>query len=239
MKSRKTLGKADQDFTVRQASAWATYREMGLHSGAPTVNGPGSFLESTEEVRRWLPEVIRQRGVTSVVDVPCGDWHWMQYVDLVGADYLGLDVVPDTIQQNQVRFAARSDVQFICWNALCDPFPWQPDLIFCRDFLQHLPNDQIQAVLDKFIASGGRYLITNNYIGADNYAVECKVDSGHAGAYDLTEPLPGYYYRPVNIEAPPFSLAGRLEAIIEGAGDEDYNEINQELVLYDLTVPKS
>jgi hypothetical protein len=211
---------------------------MGTHSGQ-TVNGPGSLVESTEVVRRWLPEVIGHCGIESMLDAPCGDWNWMQHVPLHGVHYLGWDVDLTTTLNNQARHAS-AQVEFDHVNLLAEQtvVP-KVDLIFCRDFLQHLPNDQIRAVLDKFIASGSRYLITNNYVDADNDAVECPLDSGHTGAQGSPEPLLGYYYRPVNIEAPPFSLAGRLEAIIEGAGDEDYNEINQELVLYDLTVPKS
>jgi hypothetical protein len=219
------------DFLPIQARAWTVYRHQSL--SLETVNGPGSRLEATVAERDWLPSVFREYNVTRVIDAPCGDWNWMQHVDLRGVEYLGLDVERTLIAENLRKFGDRG-VQFMRTNLLSHTL-WLPDadLILCRDFLQHLPNEHISRLLGKFIASGARYLITNNYRGASN-DTECPPE-GHVNAVGSESALPGYYYRPVNVETEPFNLVGRVESIVKDTGDEsEYTDIIQELVLFDL-----
>ena len=44
-----------------------------------------------KQVTAELGELIRELGITSVVDAPCGDFNWMQDVDLAGASYWGCE----------------------------------------------------------------------------------------------------------------------------------------------------
>jgi len=222
----------DEQFTTAQSQAWARYREMS--QGAESVNGRGSWLRNTAAVRGWLPQVLAEYRITSILDVPCGDGNWMSHVNLGEVRYLGWDVEADNVVEARNRFSrAGLAAKFECINILTvDQVP-TIDLIFCRDFLQHLPNEAISHVLEKFTASNSRYLITNNYRAPND--VDCPLAGGHQGAVTATGPLPGYYYRPVNLEAPPFNLTGRNAALHEpGLPGEQYAEITQELVLFDL-----
>jgi hypothetical protein len=170
----------------------------------------------------------------SLLDAPCGDWNWMQEVALPSfIQYFGYDLDVNQIVDNHSRFGFKSRVEFSSSNLLeMDKLP-KVDLILCRDFLQHLPNDEIARVLKLFIDSGSRYLITNNFRGAAN-DTPCPPE-GHTNAVGMADPLPGYYYRPVNVEVAPFFLQGRLEALPKPiAGETEYADIPQELVLYDL-----
>jgi len=223
------------EFEEFQARAWMLYRNMSLAQGAESANGPGSHLANTVAVRRWLPSVIERYHITLMLDAPCGDLNWMQHMLPHLEHYIGWDVDPGNIVQAESRMEELGS-SLRCVNLLTVPPEEIPpvDLIFCRDFLQHLPNDQIQRVLDKFIEGGAPYLITNSYRGADNYAVECP-EGGHTGAVGSRETLPGYYYRPANLEAEPFNLKGRVEAVVEPTiVGEDYSHIVEELVLFDL-----
>jgi hypothetical protein len=224
----------DERFVNAQAGAWLQYRAHSAHD--ETTNGPGSYLRNTEAVRAWLPHVFDRYHIESMLDVPCGDWNWMRHVDLTNIEYTGWDVEPTTISQNQARFGY-SHWHFECVNLLTvDRLP-AVDLIFCRKFLTHLPNTAIRHVLDKFLDSGAHYLIADNYHAANDVA--CPLDGGHTGAVGSPTPLPGYYYRPVNLEADPFNLPGRVEAIDEpGLPGEQYAEIRQEMVLFDLQQPR-
>lgn len=233
------------NFIATQARAWRTYRQTATHQ--ETVNGPGSLLEGTKEVRIWLPWVFRKYHIDTMLDAPCGDWNWMAHTDLSAlTQYIGWDVDPDNViaadTRSRTAWAAPQDERgrchFIVNNLLMVTGIPKVDLIFCRDFLQHLPNAAISLVLDKFIASGSRYLITNNYRDVDNYAYPTPMEGGHSGWCGRTEELPGYYYRPVSLDAEPFNLKGGLERIVETvAPGEDYSEIPQELVLYELKGP--
>lgn len=198
-------------FVDEQASAWTGVYEQ--FKGNETPNGPGSTLAATAALREWLPDLFARHGVKSVLDAPCGDWHWMRHVDLTGVEYTGWDVEPTQVASNRRRLSRRHPAKpvFAVANLLGDtPLP-KVDLILCRDFLIHLPNEQALAVLDRFRSSGARFLLTTTSPLASNDR-PCPSE-GHDGR-------PGYWYHPVNVEAPPFGLAGRVEAIREPGGHE-------------------
>ena len=44
---------------------------------AESVSGPGSTLEETEPIRRELPALLAELGASSLLDLPCGDFHFM------------------------------------------------------------------------------------------------------------------------------------------------------------------
>src|SRR5438128_829316 len=68
-------------------------------------SGPGSSLASTRNLREHLPGVLSQLGVRSMLDAPCGDFHWMSQVPLALEQYIGADIVPAMIRDNQRRYA--------------------------------------------------------------------------------------------------------------------------------------
>ncbi|CAE6935807.1 hypothetical protein [Paraburkholderia domus] len=60
---------------------------------AESVSGWGSEQGNTERFVRELPDLASRYNVTSVLDVPCGDFNWMRHVDLGDIDYIGADFV--------------------------------------------------------------------------------------------------------------------------------------------------
>ncbi|MEM7076145.1 MAG: class I SAM-dependent methyltransferase [Pseudomonadota bacterium] len=121
-------------------------------------SGPGSTLAHTETLRQALPDLFRAYNVTSFVDAPCGDWHWMQHVDLTGVSYLGLDIVEDIVTANANSFATDT-VRFGLADITNDPLP-AADMIMCRDCLFHLRFWLRWAFFENFLASGTPYLLT-------------------------------------------------------------------------------
>ena len=83
------------------ASAYATQ----VWGSAESRSGQGSEREATTALRSYLPELFKRLDVKIFLDAPCGDWNWMQLVDLAGVDYIGIDVVADVIASNRERFA--------------------------------------------------------------------------------------------------------------------------------------
>src|ERR1700683_3686127 len=45
-------------------------------------SGLGSSLAQTEAVRAALPTLCRDLGISSMLDIPCGDLNWIRHVDL-------------------------------------------------------------------------------------------------------------------------------------------------------------
>lgn len=211
------------EFMTDQAGAWSAIKkhfDCSPPIPVETANGPGSTLTVTENLRAWLPALFESYGITSILDAACGDWTWAEHVDFSRVSYLGWDVEPDIIASNQQRFPQHT---FERVNLLAAPALPPVDLILCRHMMIHLPTGYIRDLLDKCVASGSRYLLASHFPGADN----SYVYDPEAAAWG-----PGYCERPVNLEAPPFSLSPKLSSFSETPGP--YGVISQphELALF-------
>ena len=191
------LRRRSQDRERREAFE-RIYRDNGF-GGNESRSGAGSDLEPTEPIRRELPQLIERHSIRSMLDVPCGDFNWMQHVALGSSRYVGADIVPEMIQRNAELFADEGR-QFLVLDMVRDPLP-SVDLIFCRDGLVHLSFEDGLRALANFKRSGASYLIATTFL----------------------EPRPnedrptGLYWRPLNLMLPPYSLAEPLEVIREPA----------------------
>lgn len=164
-------------------------------------SGKGSNLAATAELRLLLPGLLRDLGITSMVDVPCGDFFWMQHVDLTGIDYLGGDIVADLIAQNAVKHG-RQGRRFQVVDLIAGPVP-KADLIFVRDCLVHLSHDHVKAALRNIQASGATWLLTTVYPATPE---NVDILTGQWRALDLTKA--------------PFNLPAPTRLIAEGAAGE-------------------
>jgi hypothetical protein len=165
--------------------------ENGWKSDA-SVSGPGSELGETEDIRALLPDLFGRLGVKSFLDIPCGDFHWMQNVDLSAIRYIGADVVPHLVKETAEKFGAPNKT-FIQLDLIRDDLP-RVDLILCRDCLIHLSFKDARRALNNLKRSGSRYgLITTNPTIRTNY----PINTGE--------------FRPVNLELLPFSLGKPIE----------------------------
>src|SRR5207302_6386680 len=105
-------------------------------------------------------EVVEQMAVRSLLDIPCGDFHWMQHVDLSGVEYVGADVVPEMVAAN-ARFAA-ANVSFRRLDVISDRLP-AADLVLCRDCLPHFSLRDVRRALENIVASGSTFLLTTTF----------------------------------------------------------------------------
>lgn len=197
------------DFITTQERTWSEIPKS--LDWCESRSGPGSTLEVTAPARDFLAVVIQRYGVQSILDAPCGDYNWMAHVDLSGVRYLGWDLVPP-----------QGDL-FEKVNLLTVDHAPAVDLIICRDFMIHLPDEQITRVLNLFVESGSWLLLTTNHPMAVNGP---QLDpAGEAG-------FAAYWQRPVNLEAPPFNLRrGFVESVVEL--DHPVDPL-QEFALYNL-----
>ena len=126
-----------------------------------SVSGEGSTMEQTATLRAELPGLLRKLGVRSLLDLPCGDFNWMQHVDLTGIRYTGGDIVESLVLRNNDRFG-NEHRQFLHLNLLTDLLP-TCDLILCRDCLVHLSLADVQSALANIRRSGITYLATTHF----------------------------------------------------------------------------
>lgn len=121
-----------------------------------TLSGPTSSLERTSELRISLLNLFTDLEVQSIIDIGCGDWNWMQYVDLSDISYLGVDIVRPLIDTLQKKYT-KSNVNFQKMDVLVDP-PETADLWLARDFCCFYTPKEIQQFFQKFLESQSKFL---------------------------------------------------------------------------------
>ena len=164
-------------------------------------SGPGSTMIETRTLRQEIVTLLHDIDATSMLDIPCGDFHWLNQVDL-GVSYIGADIVPAIAESNQQKYAAPNR-RFLCLDATASPLP-QVDLIFCRDCLVHLSYANVHKALDNFRASGSRYLLMTHFTGlAENH----DIADGD--------------WRALNFTLAPFNLPAPLRLIVENCIEGD------------------
>lgn len=151
-----------------------------LWGGRESVSGPGSAMAATRNVRAALARLVRQYGVRSMLDAPCGDFNWMQTVDLAGIAYVGGDIVTALVEDVSRRFGG-VDRRFVQVDLTGDRLP-SVDLIFCRDCFIHLPFKSIHEALANFLRSDAKYILLTTFT---NHPINFDTTSGGMRALDL------------------------------------------------------
>jgi hypothetical protein len=126
-----------------------------------SVSGPGSCLAQTYEIRQRLPFLFADLGIETLLDAGCGDFHWLQHVDLGLKEYIGIDIVGDLIARNRQQFGLPNR-RFILADLTEAPLP-RSDFILCRDCLVHFSFADIVRILRNFGRSGSMYLLTTTF----------------------------------------------------------------------------
>ncbi len=191
------------------------YRDNGF-VGTESRSGAGSSHFQTRVIRHKLPELFRELGVQSVLDIPCGDFHWMSGVDLNNIHYIGADIVDDMVRSNQQRFGNASRT-FQCVNLIFGPLPIV-DLVFCRDCLMHLPYEEALAAIEIIRQSKSQWLLTTTFTRTTPNS-----DLDLAG------------WRALNLTLPPFNLPPPTLLILEKCTEAGGNAGDKSLGLWRIT----
>ena len=130
-------------------------------SSEESISGPGSQLDQTETIRKELPLIFKELNIQSLLDIPCGDFHWMKLLDLKGIKYIGSDIVTELIEKNKMHFR-KENVEFMVLDLIQDKLP-MTNAVLVRDCFIHLSETQIVEALKNIKRSGIKYLITNNF----------------------------------------------------------------------------
>lgn len=121
-------------------------------------SGPGSTLDATAPLRAALPRIFDTYRVKTFLDAPCGDWTWMQDVDLSGIRYIGGDISLQVVDAVKEQHGAPGR-EFMHLDITSDDLP-KADLMMCRDCLFHLKWWLRWAFFERFVASLTPYLLT-------------------------------------------------------------------------------
>jgi len=167
-----------------------------------SVSGLGSSLEQTSEIIKLLPGVLTKYNIKSILDIPCGDFNWMQQINLDGIFYTGADIVKELIDTNNQKYAADYR-RFLHLNLIEDEFE-EFDLVFCRDCLVHLSFEDIFSSLKNIKRSSSKYFITTTFTG------QKENKNIHTGGW-----------RPLNFQKAPFNFPEPLYLLNEKCTEAD------------------
>jgi SAM-dependent methyltransferase len=134
-------------------------------SGSDSPSGPGAAPEQTTKLRRSLPVLLRELGVRTLLDLPCGDYSWMRTIELPDIRYIGADLVPELVQSLAAEFGGAGR-EFLVLDLTRDRLP-RADLLLCRDCLVHLSYADIRRALTNLVRSGIPYLLTTTFPAGD------------------------------------------------------------------------
>jgi len=177
------------------------------HGGRNPRSGRGSNMRWTQGIRTALPQIFEDYKVKTFLDAPCGDWFWMQHVDLSGVTYIGGDISKSVVN-DITKEHARPGVKFLHLDVTSDKLP-NADMMMCRDCLFHLSFEMRWEFYKNFVKSNIPYLLSTV-----NYNAENKDLSG-----------PGW--EPYNPFLPPFEIGAPLQVVQERgrqALHEDWRE---------------
>jgi hypothetical protein len=169
-----------------------------------SVSGPGSTLDQTNLIRERLPVIFEEHNIKSILDIPCGDFHWMQHVYLENIMYTGADIVTEIIFSNKKY--EKDNIKFINLDIIKDDLR-EVDIIFSRDCLVHFSYDDIYLCLSNICYSGAQFFITTTF---------CERTSN----LDIATGQ----WRPLNLQIPPFSLPEPLMIINEECPTEEWRD---------------
>lgn len=168
-------------------------------SNSESTSGTGShdaqmIRPYVEVIGRWVRETGGEKF--TAVDLGCGDFHVGSKIFPLFDRYVAADIVPAVIEAHQKNPDFNS-VQFVCVDAIEDELP-AGDVIFVRQVLQHLSNDQISKILPKITKF--KHAIISEHLPSGDRLKGRNFDKPHGGGIRIKQGS-GVY-----LESPPFSL---------------------------------
>lgn len=204
-----------RDYLLRRKSMEIIFTDIYKNNaweGGQSISGPGSDRIQTRNIIKELPILFEDFNISTVLDIPCGDFYWMSVVNLNGKNYIGMDIVKDLITKNK-QFES-NNISFKAGNLMIDQLP-AVDLIMCRDCFIHFSFDHIYLALENICRSASKYLITSTYIARRENP---DIITGRG--------------RVLNLEIKPFNFPKPLRTILEDCTLQDGKYMDKSFALW-------
>lgn len=180
-----------------------------------SISGIGSELSQTKTLIQELPFLFKKYEINSILDIPCGDYNWMQHVDCADIHYIGADIVEPLIESNKQKYP---EIDFRHLDLTKSELP-KVDLIIARDVFVHMRYDTIVSALENIIKSGCKYLLTTSFTGMSS-----NRDLNQDGDW-----------RPLNLLVDPFRFKP-IYLINENCTEGENNQHNDKcLILFEIS----
>jgi hypothetical protein len=216
---------AQQRFAARRAEfaeldlaqRFERIHETNLWGADTSVSGVGSELDATAAIRERLPGLLKELGVRSLLDAPCGDQRWMASLGLDLDRYVGMDIVPSIIEALQQRYNSDASCTFLLADLTRDALP-RCDLILSRDCLVHFSFATLRQAMRNLKASGATWLLTTTF-----------------PELERNDDIEDADWRPLNFECAPLNWPGPVEVINERCTEAGGAYADKSLALWRLS----
>jgi len=182
-------------------------------NGNESRSGPGSNLIQTKTIRTEISKLFKEFHITSLLDIPCGDFFWLKEVNLDFLEYTGADIVEEIITQNNLKYSKKNR-KFVKLDLINDKLP-KTDIILCRDVLQHFSFQNIEDSIKNIKKSGSKYLLATSIISKKKNQ---DIVTGN--------------WRPLNLLVPPFNFPKPIFIINERCSEK--NSTDKSLLLWKI-----
>lgn len=179
-------------------------KNLGKDDWGPS--GASGSQYNSQNLRDLLHSLIRNEslGIKSFFDAACGDWVFMQHLDLTGVAYIGGDITDSTIEENN-RCFANDHVTFVQHDVICNSPP-DVDLMMMRDVSVVMKDKYALKALRNIAASTRiKYFVSTTFLTPNDH-FPWRRD----GAYIETNHLRGENssvgFREINLMERPFCL---------------------------------
>jgi len=189
--------------------------EKNLWRSSASNSGKGSDNLQAQTIIQEIPKLLSRFQISSIHDIPCGDFNWMSKLDLEGITYVGSDIVPELIESNRREFTS-DKITFNTMNLTTDSLP-KYDLVFVRDCLVHLSYTDTKKALSNIIASRSRYLLTTSFVDRER---NFNIASGE--------------WRPINLEKQPYDFPPPIHVINENCTQDEGAYRDKSLLLWEI-----
>lgn len=211
-KRLQSLNEEDKFSLIYKSKYWTSFRPG-------SVSGSGSNLDATKNIRIHLPKILKKYNITSMLDLPCGDFYWMSKLNFDNINYIGGDIVQDLININKRKYES-DNCSFMKINLLEDSLP-NVDLIFTRDCLVHLTNSQVHQAIKNICNSGAKYFMTTTF---ENIHTNKSYEEGDR-------------WRAINLLVEPFNLPQPIEIIDDSFSNGQ--DMHKRMYLWDVDTLKN
>jgi hypothetical protein len=145
-------------------------------------SGYGSNQFAAVKYIAMTKKLMRDLGISSIVEIGCGDFQIMKNVVDGSIQYTGYDVVSDLIQSNNTLHGSKN-IEFIDFTDYQELK--NGDLLIIKDVLQHLPINENLRMLSSIHKY--KYVLVTNCIGhRKSTIVNREVKPGEFTNIDLT-----------------------------------------------------
>jgi hypothetical protein len=192
--------------------------------GFESRSGGGSTLAVTTNICKNIVDLVHEKGIKSVIDIPCGDFNWMKEIVFRFDTYLGGDIVPQCIKDNNERYS-NSRIKFVEFDIVTDTIP-DGDLLIVRDVIGHFPLEEGRKIVSNILKSNCKYLLSTTWYNIndkDYYKKHINENVNYGRWYSL------------NLMSKPFNFPEPEMIIEEDTIVTDYeNGVRKVLGLWDI-----